>query len=338
MILFINDWGTEDLGSQWAYDGLCELLGWEQVIDWPSNRYCHAPQDEEPSNDSHLSWPERRFHEWEIRDLLMADRIDLVIIDSARDIAHGTAMQLRHWFGRSRLGVVLLDLEDYRHLTVTRYLEVPEIRQHVVLIGKRELMPDFARVTAGIPIVPVPFSYPATRQYTPARPANAPLVFYHAHDWGWDADSPRHRLIRVLNRIRAECGFLIDAGLSEEASRVGRVPVREYRARLRAARCGIALNARGGSDNNRYWETVAAGCVLISDRPRHVIPDNFVDGEEAFFVDEFTMETLRPLLQALAADPARAHRVAAAGQAKWLAQHTTAARMRTLLATVGYQV
>ncbi len=329
-VLFINDWSSEDYGVQWMFDGLCDLLGWNHVIEWPFNPYHHLSQFEPRGYDSELSYPRQFLDECQIVEMLKALLIDVVVISSGRTMTQETAFHLAPWLASATTGIAVLDMEDNSTLTVEAYEQHHDLRPALRAIFKREA--QAADLHRPVPVHPLPFSYPRSRvQSVWPKDDDAPLVFYHAHDWGWANDSPRHRMVRALSE---RFGSLADVGLSCETRAPGEPPPgrldgEEYHRRLGRARIGIALNEGGGSDNNRYWETVAHGCVLVSDRPRHEIPDNFIDGEEAFFY--YSIEEALDICARLQADPVLCERVAAAGVRKLLACHTTAARAFYLL-------
>lgn len=325
-VLFISAWDGQDYGCGWMLDGLCELLGWRNVIEWPHNPYHHLPPLQIRQYDSELHYPRQFWDESEIRDILRAGGIDLVVLSSTRMVALGTYRQLEPWLHCSTTGLVVLDMEDSRELNCRALFPTDML---VRAVFKREWYPiDYG---VPVPVLPLPFSYPASRAVAPwQKPIAGPLVFYHAHDWGWAPDSPRHRMAAAL---RERFGEDADVGLSEEGgTRQGRLSNVEYHQRLAGAKIAVALNEGGGSDNNRYWESVAHGCVLVSDQPRHGIPDNFVDGQEAFFYQ--SIEHAVEIIARLAEDDALRLRVATAGFAKFWNTHTTAGRARYLLQSV----
>lgn len=331
-VLFISDPNTPDYGAQYLFDGFCDLLGPEHVVEWPHNPYHHVAPGAEMSG-AELSWPTRSWRSEDVRELLSAGAIDLIVMSSVRVGAMRAAEDFGIWLACSKRGMVVCDFDDAEPLTCTAAL--PRLREFapVTAVFKRELLPgrDY-----GVEVLPLPFGYPRGRIVTDAiRADDAPIVFYRAHDWGWPADSIRHRMVQAL---RDAFGNRADVGLSEEQRAAGlkapgRLSVADYRRRLAATQCGLALNQGGGSDTNRYWETVAAGCVLVTDRPRHVIPNDFEDGTEACVytsVDE-AVEQVR----LLASDPDRRLQIANAGLTKLRAHHTTGARARTVLDAAG---
>jgi hypothetical protein len=93
------------------------------------------------------------------------------------------------------------------------------------------------------------------------------------------------------------------------------------------SRSRIAVSVRGlGFDTYRYWEIPYAGALLLSETPRTIIPDNFVDGREAVFAP---VERLAARARELLNEDTGA--VAEAGRKKLLARHTSVQRAGTVL-------
>jgi hypothetical protein len=335
-VLFVASWDTEDIGVQRVFDGFVDICGAENVIPWPHNPYLHRHASAPVFHDSDCNVPEKFLHEWQVVSLLRRRIIDLVVLSSERLIAEATAYTFRYWLELAQTGVVVLDCEDTTDLRVKGLFEKASegLRRSLICIGKRELMSPMTFEVPGqerhVPVIPCPFSYPERLMVPPSdKPPDGPLVFYRAHDWGWELDSPRHKMVHAL---REAFGERADANLSSEKHRTGRLSPEEYRTRMRSAKIAVAVNEKGGSDNNRYWEAVAAGCVLVSDHPRHIIPRNFVDKEEAFFYT--TPEEAVEIIRELDSNPDVRRAVAEAGQAKMRAAHTTRARVMQILGAV----
>jgi len=105
----------------------------------------------------------------------------------------------------------------------------------------------------------------------------------------------------------------------------------DYNGVLASSLLGVA--ARGvGWDTYRYWETPYLGCCLLAQRPGIVIPENFREGEEAFFFD--TASEMGALVDTLLADPQRARVVAEAGRMAVNGRHLSSHRARTVLGGV----
>lgn len=334
-VLFINAWDGEDYGVQYVFDGLSDMLGSENVIDWPSNEYCHHSPIGARSYDSQVSWPTKYLQEHDIRDLFIGGFIDLVVISSGRVPAHNTVAQWVPWMMNARTAIVLLDMEDSEELTVGGYFEIPPIAPGILAVFKREHREGRAYPSPA-PVVPFPFGYPRSRAVglgmlaAKFQDLEAPLCFARLHDWNPQDQSPRRQLVTAL---REAFGDRAETGLSDCQDKVwtNRLGVDEYHARLARSWCGVSMRG-AGSDTNRYWEIPAHGAILISDRPVHTIPNNFRDGAEAFFYD--TPEQAVSIIRDLSRNPHRAMQIACAGYEKFLQCHTTTARAALLLATV----
>ena len=90
----------------------------------------------------------------------------------------------------------------------------------------------------------------------------------------------------------------------------------------------IAISVRGdGFDTYRYWEIPYAGAMLLSETPRTVIPDNFVDGAEAVFAEPKQLAAeARRLLESDGVES-----IAAAGRAKLMDKHLSRHRAEVVL-------
>jgi hypothetical protein len=104
------------------------------------------------------------------------------------------------------------------------------------------------------------------------------------------------------------------------------VPWTEYLDALRRTRIGIAAQGLG-FDTYRYWEVPYAGALLVAERPRIVIPHNFVHDEEAVLVEAAEIEAA--VREWLERDDLT--EVAKAGRAKVLSRHTSVHRAQTVL-------
>ncbi|MCL4425364.1 MAG: glycosyltransferase [Firmicutes bacterium] len=99
-------------------------------------------------------------------------------------------------------------------------------------------------------------------------------------------------------------------------------------------RTKIAVSLRGAAfDTFRYWEIPYHGALLLSQRLPILIPDNFVDGQSAVFFD--SPEEMMDKIHSLLADEDRLAWIAANGQNLAREKHTSAARARYVLETMG---
>lgn len=103
---------------------------------------------------------------------------------------------------------------------------------------------------------------------------------------------------------------------------------RDYNRSLRSSLVGVAVRGMGW-DTYRYWEIPYFGAALLSQRPGHVIPANFVEDQEAVFYD--TVGDFRTKLQDMIAKPEETLRIAAAGHKALRERHLSVNRARTIL-------
>lgn len=104
----------------------------------------------------------------------------------------------------------------------------------------------------------------------------------------------------------------------------------EYYALL--GRSKMALSIRGGGfDTLRYWEVVASGALLLSERPDIEIPNNFSHGHQALFCRP-DLSDLPELVRYYASHDAERESIARAGYEHLLRFHTCERRAEQLLA------
>jgi spore maturation protein CgeB len=80
----------------------------------------------------------------------------------------------------------------------------------------------------------------------------------------------------------------------------------------------------------RYWEIPCTGSLLLAQKPRGPVPDNFVHGHEAVFVQDDLSDLVEQVNYYCDHDEER-EKIAAAGRQKFLQHHTTVARARYVL-------
>src|SRR6266542_3913714 len=133
----------------------------------------------------------------------------------------------------------------------------------------------------------------------------------------------RHgRTIRMLRGVR-------DFAAAGGCDPVPGVRGQEYLRELAATK--VCLSFWGaGDDTLRYWEIACVGSLLLAQRPRMPVPDNFIDRREAVFMQD-DLTDLVELLNYYCDHDAEREAIAAAGRAKFLRCHTTSARARYFL-------
>lgn len=162
-------------------------------------------------------------------------------------------------------------------------------------------------------VVPLPMA--AIPERIPAPAPRTTPAFYMGRD-----NSPiRGELRKVLQSM--------GLGLPVESLSKG-----SYNEALCQSIAGVS--AKGvGWDTYRYWEVPYFGAVLISQRLRLVIPEDFVEDREALFFA--SSGEMKAKLAALLSDQNRAKDLAEAGHRACMERHLSTNRARTILSKVG---
>lgn len=127
-----------------------------------------------------------------------------------------------------------------------------------------------------------------------------------------------HHFRSEIETALKECGFL-PAGIQAKAA---------YNKCLMESLVGVA--ARGcGWDTYRFWEIPYFGACLLSQRPGIVIPQEFIDGQEAIYYD--TTADFKLKLKALLEDPSKAVQIGDAGHKACMERHLSIHRAKTVL-------
>jgi hypothetical protein len=312
-----------------VFHGLSQLLGTENVVELPAN-----PQYHGESRDDRFSMLAFSFPQHPPTDLDEAVRnVDGIVIGSLREHVRPyveTVLALR-----DRPPTVFLDGEDDPYIrrvvrSVDRYF-------------KREVIESAPRLQVRMPVRRIWHalrrSEPSTGALTSqikvatARTRGIEALPFGVVDVGGRPSTEKDYDVAFAggtqNASRALVTDLVDR-LEHEGYRVFNpaqpVPWTQYLYALRRARIGIS--ARGlGFDTYRYWEVPYAGALLVAERPRIVIPQNFVHEQEAILVEVTEIESA--VREWLKRDDLP--EVAAAGRAKVLSHHTSVHRAQTVL-------
>jgi hypothetical protein len=231
--------------------------------------------------------------------------------------------------------VVVVDGEDHPY--------VRGIAPHVAAYFKRETLTRALRLRARMPLrrwyhrrnYPERWNDPLRREIAVATAASrevVPLPFGLV-DTGFEPVAEKDVDVTFLARPTSpERAAVTDAlralardGAVVQSAPESSLPWGEYMRLLSRSRIGVSVRGLG-YDTYRYWEIPFAGALLLAETPHTVIPDNFVDGQEAVFAP---IERLADRARELLEEDTR--ELAAAGRRKLLASHTSVQRARTVL-------
>lgn len=314
-ILFVTH-GTSDYGQDTLFDGLCSLLGHENVVDYPWKPTLHGHEfDTANSYPCVFKYPGDPLSVDDLLAQLRAGSFDLILFSDILGMVHQQEIR-RIVNAAPQLPIVVYDAWDdcYTPLpSVLKYLD----RSEVSLVFKREMLDgvDYEART-----YPLPFGYPESLSCAglPIDQRSSDTPFWA----GRNEFGLRPLYVRQLERTTG-CGMQT------------RFDQDTYRDRLRSSLIGLSFFGVG-FDTVRYWEIPANGVMLLAERPPIIIPNNFEDGISAVFFE--TMSELESKLDYYLKHPDEAARIAAHGYAHYLKHHTTTARARYFLSTVYQQL
>jgi hypothetical protein len=304
-VLFVLP-GRMHFGLDVLYDGLCQVIGQEQVVDFPHKPSLHGQVDEAYKNyPCTFDYPGRPRELDEVCAELRAGAFDLVLWgDCEHALDDGLCTALAAAVGRTP--IYLVDALD--HFPDTR----PSVEQRLGLrfraCFKREMLHgyDYAPAT-----YPLPFAYPDRLFPIETNPSRDLPLFWAGHR----RCGLRRLFLETLERHRG-------------APLVGDYPQSTYLQMIGRSQVGLCLFGYG-FDTVRYWELPAHGALLLAERLPIRIPHPFIDGETAVHFDG-SGELLRQY-DALLHDPDRVREIARAGTAHARRHHSSSARARQLL-------
>lgn len=322
-----------------VYHGLVGVLGADAIVDFPSNPRYHGERPAEPApwDFEPLMFDYPRHEELALEDALAA--VDAVVIASLDDSVEPVVRRVLEL--RARPVVFLDGLDDQYVRGISRYVDA-YVKREVLLGGRMVRWQAPARRLYHRLRGRSEWSHPLRRQLRPATSATRGVTALPLGvvDYGLRPEPEKTLDIvflvgathavrkRVSKEVRAleDRGYRVATGVP---SPMTRPPFDEYVHAMTRARVGISVRGRG-FDTYRYWETPYTGAVLVAETPQIVLPDNFVDGEEAFFAPvERLVETAVAVLERDDLEE-----VAARGRAKVLGSHTSVQRAERLLALV----
>ena len=294
-------------GLDILYDGLCTVLGDDNVLDFPWKPWLHG---EIPERLGHYPCTFNRRGKAkaldEVLQRLRDRQFDVVLFgDLEEAMDRDTARRIAETAGGTPFFIVDALDESVNTLgSILDYLGVSSVGGYF----KREMI---ASVDYGPNTFPLPFAYADNRV-----PVNVPGPRTEDLFWAGHRQFGLRRL--YLEHIEAKLGRNFEAEYTQD----------EYAQMLRCARIGLNIFGKG-FDTVRYWELPAHGCMLLSERPPIRIPHDFRDGESAVFFDD--MRELEEKLDYYLAHPEEAEVIGCAGYEHLKRHHTGSARARQAL-------
>lgn len=297
---------ASDFGTDTLYDGLCDLLGDENVVEYPWKPTLHGKCVEKTmgypcffergGEDIGIDAVTHQLREGQFDAVLFSDTLGSLPADTVAQLAH--AGRSTPWY--------LLDMWDqpgnYREDIAARLPGIP-----FQAYFKRE---KITGCDYGPNAHALPFAYAQRYAATPSWENRTGLFWA-----GKPACGARRLMLEHLSRH-----FQLNLGASYSQD--------EYRRRLQTSLIGLCLFGNG-FDTVRYWELPAHGVMLLAERPPIEIPHNFTDGQTAVFFND--LADLHQKLTHFLDHPHEALAIAQAGHAHYLNHHTATARAQYLL-------
>jgi len=301
-----------DYGLDILYHGLCNILGKQNVIEYPWKPTLHGLNRASAAGyPCVFDYPGGPIPAEELATQLRQGRFDLIVYADVVQMTHCEAVR-RLMSAAPHVPVVLYDTWDDCYTPLGKVLGYIG-REKFDLIFKREML---AGVAYGDNTHPLPFGYPESLAAT-GSPKTERFFWAGKKEYGL-----RPLYIPYLEQVARCC---LDRRYEQTV----------YRSKLSSSRIGLSFFGCG-FDTVRYWELPANGVMLLAERPPILIPFNFVDGVSAAFFDD--LPDLAAKLAYYLERPDETARIAAAGHAHFLRHHTATARARQFLGRVAAEV
>ena len=297
-------------GIDILYDGLCNVLGEENVVDFPWKPWFHGELPTMQVNYPCVcNRPGTPLSLEDVEEQLRQRQFDLILFgDMEQSMPRDWARRIVKAAGNLPLYAVdQLDESVDMHQETLEHLGVSALTGYF----KREML---FGVDYGPNTFPLPFAYPERRIPTLIDTTRT-IDFF----WAGKRGSSMRGLF--LDHLQARYNRKMDGYVSQE----------EYVQTLLNVRIGIDIFGHG-FDTVRYWELPAHGCMLLAERRPIHIPNNFRDAESAVFFGD--TQELEAKLAYYLAHPEEASAIALAGREHLMRYHTATIRARQALACI----
>ena len=334
-ILFLSH-PEQDYLCAMTFNGLCELLGEENVILYPFKLSYMGPRPNMPGyNDfayllhnenkrGMTGWSPyikpRRLRIYPMEEIIdnEMDKIDLIILSSPRHYPVHALRFIKKYYGKIPKPLAFLDGEDSEGL---REDLIEEFKPNFIF--KRELIHFIPGVH------PLPFSaiVPHLDVYNDlcALPKTLDIfaLFGNTHEI-------RSRTVKFLLEQNYPNSYIgIDTGALpwQDDKRFTIPPLKGYHEYLKAmASAKINIVLRGhGRDTVRYWEAAAFETLMLVKDPGIIIPNPFIDKEHCVYFNN--NEDLKEKIDYYLSHETERAAIAESGKAHCLKYHTNRARI-----------
>jgi hypothetical protein len=275
MRIFFTNYPRPHYGLDTVHDGLCKLIGEDNVIDFPQKRFLHGETISDISffcHPGYFNFKKRPAGDLQtFKTLNEKGCYDLLIISCEHDTHFGTDhlnsevmsyLRLIH----GHIPTIILDQGDSPVINETVIAMFPGAMHYL----KRE----------------VPPGQPSTHRYDMDI---VPFTFSYSEDFaikGFDENKEIHnRIFWAGNRLNGRGPYLsrledlLNTGFKTDYQQ------EQYRNALRNSLIGLNLAGKG-FDTVRYYEIPANGVMLFSQRPAIEIPMAFEHEKSCVYFDD----------------------------------------------------
>lgn len=304
----------KDFGLDVLFDGLCRVLGPDNVLEYPEKAFLHGKTRHRLAMyPDAFNYPILK-SDSEKLEMLRNGAFDVVLFGCRpekelliSDRLHNEFQNTLKILKENNKGtpVYIIDHGDHTGINTNVRSDV-----HAELYFKREYLKD---EEYNSDVIPIPFSY--SEKYIPAH-----IDTPRTNTLFWVGREYPHLSIRTpylapLEKMRGE---KFTAKLTRE----------EYAAELLKHKIGLSLRGYG-YDTTRYWELPAFGVMLFSEKLKIRIPNDYTDGETAVFFS--SPEEMIDKLKFYSEHESEVDRIRANGNKWFHTYHTSTARAEQVL-------
>ena len=345
-VLYLNH-AEADYGGSFLFNGLCHVLGDENVWDYPLKLSYHGEvhhyqlDGRDPGLTAPCPWMPSRALPWEgarddqayfdeITRKLRRGEFDLVVVESFRPLAVATFNRLKYDIRSNGLTVIAHDGEDFDTIQMGAFTDVmPRVLlKREMTHGQYEIAPTRMRAYH-THVEPFPFSWPEPTWFVDACPRIDCNDWAPTYDVAFSCGRTWEGRQHVADALRLCSDFRHWVAISPDdlGENVGLAPWPIYLGILQSSQMGI--NVRGyGYDTVRFWET-AANTVLVTERlPLHM-PAPFNHGSTCLMYDHY--DEVVPLIREWKNRPDELTAIYRNGYEHLLRHHTNRARAQRAL-------
>jgi hypothetical protein len=307
MILFVTR-TVIDFGQDTLYDGLCRVLGENNVIEYPHRPTLHGARGGRYGQYPCMFDYKAQMTDAEKIELLKSGGFERIFVacTSTRDFTREQDGNTYNYFNgileeaSKKTPVYLIDMGDTKGTNES-------------LRRKLDAKLYFKREYAGnLDFQAIPFNFSYSESYIPNIDTKRDIPLF----WAGKFAHYRRRFLEVANEV---LGIdMSNYGFSQD----------DYKEQLLRSKIGLSLRGYG-FDTVRYYEVPAHGALLFSQKPKIRIENDFIDGENAVFFYE--PEDMREKLKYLLEHDDYVDSIRLKGH-EWLKKyHTSEVRARQLL-------